>query len=171
MYHNKIKTFDKASTFCIGLIFILFLCLLGTINYLDTQLIETLNKQLTTLTPTTTTTTTTTTLTPIIMSNPVYPKVYTMRVTGYTYEHGKKSAIMDKIQADKTAAVSPECIELLGEKIYVSGHGIRYVNDLTASWLDEKFDICTIDLAVGSASDLKKIGNETKKVVRLHNSY
>ena len=167
MYHNKTKTFDKVSTFCIGLIFILFLCLLGTINYLDTQLIETLNKQPTTLTPTTTTTT----LTPIIMSNPVYPKVYTMRVTGYTYEHGKKSAIMDKIQADRTAAVSPECIELLGEKIYVSGHGIRYVNDLTASWLDEKFDICTIDLAVGSASDLKKIGNETKKVVRLHNSY
>ena len=158
MYHNKTKTFDKVSTFCIGLIFILFLCLLGTINYLDTQLIETLNKQPTTLTP-------------IIMSNPVYPKVYTMRVTGYTYEHGKKSAIMDKIQADRTAAVSPECIELLGEKIYVSGHGIRYVNDLTASWLDEKFDICTIDLAVGSASDLKKIGNETKKVVRLHNSY
>lgn len=158
MYHNKTKTFDKVSTFCIGLIFILFLCLLGTINYLDTQLIETLNKQPTTLTP-------------IIMSNPVYPKVYTMRVTGYTYEHGKKSAIMDKIQADRTAAVSPECIELLGEKIYVSGHGIRYVNDLTASWLDEKFGICTIDLAVGSASDLKKIGNETKKVVRLHNSY
>ena len=169
MYHNKTKTFDKVSTFCIGLIFILFLCLLGTINYLDTQLIETLNKQPTTLTPTTTTTTTT--LTPIIMSNPVYPKVYTMRVTGYTYKHGKKSAIMDKIQADRTAAVSPECIELLGEKIYVSGHGIRYVNDLTASWLDEKFGICTIDLAVSSASDLKKIGNETKKVVRLHNSY
>ena len=164
MYSNKSKTFDKISTFCIGLIFILFLCLLGTINYLDTQLIETLNKQPTTLTSTTT-------LTPIIMSNPVYPKVYTMRVTGYTYEHGKKSAIMDKIQADRTAAVSPECIELLGEKIYVSGHGIRYVNDLTASWLDEKFDICTIDLAVGSASDLKKIGNETKKVVRLHNRY
>ena len=165
MYHNKTKTFDKAGTFCIGLIFILFLCLLGTINYLDTQLIEALNKQPTTLTPTITT------LTPIIMSNPVYPKVYTMRVTGYTYEHGKKSAIMDKIQAGKTAAVSPNCIELLGEKIYVSGHGIRYVNDLTASWLDEKFGICTIDLAVGSASDLKKIGNETKKVVRLHNSY
>ena len=164
MHSNKSKTFDKVSTFCIGLIFILFLCLLGTINYLDTQLIETLNKQPTTLTHTTT-------LTPIIMSNPVYPKVYTMRVTGYTYEHGKKSAIMDKIQAGKTAAVSPECIELLGEKIYVSGHGIRYVNDLTASWLDEKFGICTIDLAVGSASDLKKIGNETKKVVRLHNSY
>ena len=158
MYHNKSKTFDKVSTFCIGLIFILFLCLLGAINYLDTQLIETLNKQPTTLTP-------------IIMSNPVYPKVYTMRVTGYTYEHGKKSAIMDKIQAGKTAAVSPECIELLGEKIYVSGHGIRYVNDLTASWLDEKFGICTIDLAVSSASDLKKIGNETKKVVRLHNRY
>ena len=164
MHSNKSKTFDKVSTFCIGLIFILFLCLLGTINYLDTQLIEALNKQPTTLT-------TTTTLTPIIMSNPVYPKVYTMRVTGYTYEHGEKSAIMDKIQADRTAAVSPECIELLGEKIYVSGHGIRYVNDLTASWLDEKFGICTIDLAVGSASDLKKIGNETKKVVRLHNSY
>ena len=71
MYHNKTKTFDKVSTFCIGLIFILFLCLLSTINYLDTQLIETLNKQPTTLTP-------------IIMSNPVYPKVYTMRVTGYT---------------------------------------------------------------------------------------
>ena len=164
MYHNKTRTFDKVSTFCIGLIFILFLFLLDRVNYLDIQLIEALNKQPTTLTPTTT-------LTPIIMSNPVYPKVYTMRVTGYTYEHGKKSAIMDKIQAGKTAAVSPECIELLGEKIYVSGHGIRYVNDLTASWLDEKFDICTIDLAVGSASDLKKIGNETKKVVRLHNSY
>ena len=140
------------------------MCLLGTINYLDTQLIEALNKQPTTLTPITT-------FTPIIVSNPVYPKVYTMRVTGYTYEHGKKSAIMDKIQADRTAAVSPECIELLGEKIYVSGHGIRYVNDLTANWLDEKFGICTIDLAVGSASDLKKIGNETKKVVRLHNRY
>lgn len=164
MHSNKFRTFDKAGTFCIGLIFILFLFLFDRVNYLDIQLIEALNKQPTTLTPTTT-------LTPIIMSNPVYPKVYTMRVTGYTYEHGKKSAIMDKIQAGKTAAVSPKCIELLGEKIYVSGHGIRYVNDLTASWLDEKFDICTIDLAVGSASDLKKIGNETKKVVRLHNSY
>ena len=130
MHSNKSKTFDKVSTFCTGLIFILFLCLLGTINYLDTQLIETLNKQPTTLTHTTA-------LTPIIISNPVYPKVYTMRVTGYTYEHGKKSAIMDKIQAGKTAAVSPNCIELLGEKVYVSGHGIRYVNDLTASWLVE----------------------------------
>ena len=68
MHSNKSKTFDKVSTFCIGLTFILFLCLLGTINYLDTQLIEALNKQPTTLTHTTT-------LTPIIMSNPVYPKI------------------------------------------------------------------------------------------------
>lgn len=158
MYSNKSKTFGKVSTFCIGLIFILFLFLLDRVIYLDTQHTKALNQQPTISTP-------------VIMSNPVYPKVYTMRVTGYTYEHGKKSAIMDKVQAGRTAAVSPECIELLGEKVYISGHGIRYVNDLTADWLDEKFSICTIDLAVGSASDLKKIGNETKKVVRLHNRH
>ncbi len=158
MYSNKSRTFGKVSAFCIGLIFILSLFLLGRVIYLDTQRIKALNQQPVVSTP-------------VIMSNPVHPKVYTMRVTGYTYEHGKKSAIMDKVQAGRTAAVSPECIELLGEKVYISGHGIRYINDLTADWLDEKFGICTIDLAVGSASDLKKIGNETKKVVRLHNSY
>lgn len=95
-------------------------------------------------------------------------KVYKMRVTAYHNHNGKKSALNEPVQSGRTAAVSPACIDLLGEKVYIEGHGIRYVNDLAAKWLDDKFGVCTIDLAVGSKENTHKIGGHIRTVVKLN---
>lgn len=94
------------------------------------------------------------------------PKQQIMRITGYT-PTGNKTALGEKMVVGRTAAVSPNCIYLLGEKVYIRGHGVRYVNDVTASWLDEEFGICTLDLAVPNEQEALRVGNETKQVVRI----
>ena len=93
-------------------------------------------------------------------------KVRTMRVTGYT-PTGKKTALGDKLVVGKTAAVSRNCKELLGEYVYIEGIGVRYVHDLTAKWLDDEFNICTIDVAVPTEKDAYKIGNSNRTVVHI----
>lgn len=101
-----------------------------------------------------------------IVINNIPNKVYKVRVTAYVSD-GRKSALNDTVVAGKTAAVSPACINMLGEKIYVEGHGIRHVNDLAAKWLDDKFGVCTVDLAVGSKAETNRIGGSIKTVVVL----
>lgn len=98
------------------------------------------------------------------------PKVIEVRVTGYYTEPGVKSAIGEEIRPGGTAAVSPACIELLGERVYVKGHGVWRVNDLAAAWLDEKYGRCTLDLAQGSKEATMKIGNSIATVVRIGES-
>ena len=93
-------------------------------------------------------------------------KVRTMRVTGYT-PTGNKTALGDKLVVGKTAAVSRNCKELLGECVYIEGIGVRYVHDLTAKWLDDEFNICTIDVAVPTEKDAYKIGNSNRTVVHI----
>lgn len=102
----------------------------------------------------------------ILIDSKTNDKTYTVRISGYT-PTGNKTAIGDTVKAGYTAAVSPKCMFMLGKKIYVENHGIRYVNDLTAKWLDDKFEYCTIDLAVASETHAKKIGNTRSKVVIL----
>lgn len=89
-----------------------------------------------------------------------------MRVTGYV-PTGNKTALGENVVVGRTAAVSRNCMDLLGEKVYIEGHGIRYVNDLTAQWVGEKFNICTIDLAVPSEKHAKQIGNEVREVIHI----
>lgn len=96
-------------------------------------------------------------------------KVYKMRITAYHNKGDKKSALNERVQAGRTAAVSPACIDLLGEKVYVEGHGIRHVNDLAAKWLDDKFGVCTLDLAISPSSDTHKYGGHIKTVIKLNN--
>lgn len=91
-------------------------------------------------------------------------QIHTVRITGYTPD-GKKTAIGDNVKVGYSCAVSPKCLFMLGKKIYVEGHGVRYVNDLTAAWLDEKFEYCTIDLAVPTSEYAKKIGNTRTRAV------
>ena len=93
-------------------------------------------------------------------------KVTDMRITGYL-PTGNKTALGENVVVGRTAAVSNNCSYLLGEKVYIKGHGVRYVNDITASWLDEEFGICTLDLAVPNEQEALKIGNSTSTVVRI----
>lgn len=93
-------------------------------------------------------------------------KVREMRITAYIPAN-TVGALGTKIRTGGTAAVSRNCMDILGEKVYVEGYGVREVNDLTAAWLDDKFGICTLDLAVPNMEVAKKIGCRTKRVVRL----
>lgn len=96
------------------------------------------------------------------------PKARIMRVTGYSAT-GHKSAIGQKVIPGKTAAVSRNCAYMLNEDVYVEGHGVWHINDLTAAWVGNKFKICTIDLAMPNETMAKKVGNKRKNVVRLTN--
>ena len=89
-----------------------------------------------------------------------------MRVTGYV-PTGKKTALGENVVVGRTAAVSRNCMDLLGEKVYIEGHGIRYINDLTAQWVGEKFNICTIDLAVPTEKHAMQVGNEVREVIHI----
>lgn len=89
-----------------------------------------------------------------------------MRVTGYI-PTGNKTALGENVIVGRTAAVSRNCLDLLGEKVYIEGYGIRYVNDLTAEWVGEKFKICTIDLAVPTVEHAMEIGNEVREVIHI----
>lgn len=91
-------------------------------------------------------------------------QIHHVRISGYTPDN-KKTAIGDTVKTGYSCAVSPKCLFMLGKKIYVEGYGVRYVNDLTAAWLDDKFEYCTIDLAVPTKEHAKKIGNTRSRVV------
>ena len=94
-------------------------------------------------------------------------KTREMRVTGYT-PTGNKTALGEKVVPGRTAAISPNCADIfLGEKVFIHGLGIRHINDLTATWVGEKYDMCTLDIAVSSNQEATKIGNEIKRVVRI----
>lgn len=94
------------------------------------------------------------------------PKMRICRVTGYVPKN-KIGAINKPIVIGKTAAVSRNCMYLLGEDIYVEGHGTWKVNDLTARWIEDKFRGCTIDLSVPTEQHARKIGNKHKRVTRI----
>ena len=94
-------------------------------------------------------------------------KTREMRVTGYT-PTGSKTALGENVVVGYTAAISPNCADsFLGSKVYVQGLGVRYVNDLTATWVEEKYDICTLDVAVPNNQEALRVGNEIKRVVRI----
>ena len=94
-------------------------------------------------------------------------KTREMRVTGYTPTENK-TALGEKVVVGYTAAISPNCADsFLGSKVYVQGLGVRYVNDLTATWVGEKYDMCTLDIAVPNNQEALRIGNEIKRVVRI----
>ena len=94
-------------------------------------------------------------------------KTREMRVTGYT-PTGDKTALGEKVVVGYTAAISPNCADsFLGSKVYVQGLGVRYVNDLTATWVGEKYDMCTLDVAVPNNQEALRVGNEIKRVVRI----
>ena len=94
-------------------------------------------------------------------------KTREMRVTGYT-PTGNKTALGENVVVGYTAAISPNCADsFLGSKVYVQGLGVRYVNDLTATWVGEKYDMCTLDVAVPNNQEALRVGNEIKRVVRI----
>lgn len=99
-------------------------------------------------------------------SKPQIIKQRNMRVTGYV-PTSNKTALGEDVVVGRTAAVSRNCMDLLGEKVYIEGHGIRYINDLTAQWVGEKFNICTIDIAVPTKKHAMQIGNKVRKVIHI----
>lgn len=102
----------------------------------------------------------------LILKKEPIEKIRTMRVTGYT-PTGNKTALGDKLIVGKTAAVSRNCMELLGEYVYIEGLGVRYIHDLTAKWVGDEFNICTVDVAVPTEKDAYKIGNSNRTVVHI----
>ena len=86
-------------------------------------------------------------------------KTREMRVTGYT-PTGSKTALGENVVVGYTAAISPNCADsFLGSKVYIQGLGVRYVNDITAAWVGEKYDMCTLDIAVPNNQEALKVGN------------
>ena len=94
-------------------------------------------------------------------------KTREMRVTGYT-PTGNKTALGEDVVVGYTAAISPNCADsFLGSKVYIQGLGVRYINDLTATWVGEKYGMCTLDVAVPNNQEALRVGNEIKRVVRI----
>jgi len=86
-------------------------------------------------------------------------------ITGYYAGPEAVGALGEKIRPGGTAAISPACMNLLGKKVYISGHGIWRINDLTHPRLDEERKLCTIDLAKSSVDEAMKVGNNMARVV------
>lgn len=97
-------------------------------------------------------------------SEPKKKEVLQARITGYYADPNKKSALGSNIRPGGTAAVSRNCSHLLGKKVYIDQHGLYDVNDLTAEWIGNKFDGCTVDLARATEEEASKVGNATKQV-------
>ena len=89
-----------------------------------------------------------------------------VRVTGYI-PTGNKTAIGEDVVVGRTAAISPACLELLGKTVYIHGHGVRYINDLTNPRADKKYDMCTVDLAVPTKKHAFSVGNNVSKLVQI----
>ena len=74
----------------------------------------------------------------------------------------QKTAIMTKPKVGRTIAVSHDLICWLGGWVYISGVGIRKVEDL----MNERFTM-KMDLLVGSVSEATKWGEQEHRVVFL----
>jgi len=73
-----------------------------------------------------------------------------------------RTAIMTKPKVGRTIAVSHDLIHWLGGWVYISGVGIRKVEDL----MNERFTM-KMDLLVGSVSEAMKWGEQERRVVFL----
>lgn len=94
-------------------------------------------------------------------------KAEVMRITGYV-PSSPKTAIGKKPRPGRTAAISRNCLSFLGYRVYVEGMGTYYVEDVTANWVDDKFDMCTLDIAVDNKSQAKHFtDNKGKRVVKI----
>lgn len=95
-------------------------------------------------------------------------ETFNARITGYYSEPDKKGAIGKPIIPGGTAAVSRNCSHLLGKKVYIDQFGVYEVNDLTAKWIQDSFEGCTVDLARASEEEAQKVGNNHRQVTILH---
>lgn len=89
------------------------------------------------------------------------------RITGYYAEPGKLGALGGVIRPGGTVAVSRNCSFMLGRKVHIDQHGVFEVNDLTAEWIQETFEGCTVDIAKASEEEAKATGNRTRRVTIL----
>lgn len=74
-----------------------------------------------------------------------------------------ENALMDVPVAGLSCAVSRDLIYLLGKKIYITGYGVRVVDDL----MNERFN-SAVDLFVGKKAEAIKIGKTTRVLVVLN---
>ena len=86
------------------------------------------------------------------------PDIRIVHVTGYL-PTGNKASLGTKAIAGKTAAISHNCIDWLGSDVFILGHGIRYINDLTHKKVSEDSNICIIDIVVPTKEHAYKITN------------
>lgn len=94
-------------------------------------------------------------------------KAEVMRITGYV-PSSPKTAIGKKPRPGRTAAISRNCLSFLGYRVYVEGMGTYYVEDITANWVDDKYDMCTLDIAVNNESQAKHLtDNKGKRVAKI----
>ena len=94
-------------------------------------------------------------------------KAEVMRITGYV-PSSPKTAIGKKPRPGRTAAISRNCLSFLGYRVYVEGMGTYYVEDVTAKWVDDKYELCTLDIAVNSESQARRLtDNKGRRVVKI----
>lgn len=90
-------------------------------------------------------------------------KLYSLKVSAYTARKEECdstphiTAINKRSRPGKTAAVGTDCLDLLGEEIYIKGLGTFHCTDIKPSE--------GLDLMVGTVKEAKKIGNKTRTVV------
>lgn len=70
--------------------------------------------------------------------------VYALDSTAYT-PTGQPTAILEEATPGWTIAVSSDHMGLLGRRVYVTGLGLRRVNDLMAEGITDCIDVCMPD--------------------------
>ena len=84
-----------------------------------------------------------------------------VRITAYN-QTGITAILQNPVQG-RTCAVSRDLMNWLGSWIYISGHGMYFVNDLT----HERFTT-TVDLFMHSKKEAEKFGVKTSWATNLH---
>lgn len=96
-----------------------------------------------------------------------YPEKFYENVTVTAYTNARDetnkdeyTALMEKPVSGWTCAVSRDLMKYLGMKVYIEGHGMRYVNDLMNKRYTNR-----IDVYVGTKQQARNIGKTKSKVI------
>ena len=97
---------------------------------------------------------------------PAYAETLHVTATAYSSEEpgiGEIGALGHPIRAHKTIAVSRDLRHLLGQEVYISGLGYRFVNDLMAARWTKRIDLVREDREACEAWGVRKVTIKTEE--------